>query len=191
MTYLGLLIIYKNFILMLATIYLLILTVLIGTLALIIISQIIKKKKLDEELIVLQEKSRTNSVNSTEYYSLGSIYLSKKLFDQAILNFRYALKTWDQNDSMGLAILYNTIGFTYFESKQYSLAIYYYKEAITKVPSYTIAINNLAHAYEKEQSIENALLTYKQVLLYDKHNKIANGKMELLRRRIKNRDDRI
>ena len=54
--------------------------------------QIIQRKKIEDDLSVLQNKIRNNNASAKDYYELGAIYLSKKLFDQAILQFRYALK---------------------------------------------------------------------------------------------------
>jgi tetratricopeptide (TPR) repeat protein len=108
------------------------------------------------------------------------------LFDQAIIQFRYALKSWDTNDKEGLANLYNTIGFTYFESEQYDLAIYYYKEALKNLQTYTTAWNNLGYAYEKKKLFSDALESYSNVLRYDKENDIALGRFQVLQRRVKN-----
>jgi tetratricopeptide (TPR) repeat protein len=85
----------------------------------------VRKKEIETELSELQKKNRLGTSTPSEQYSLGVIYLSKKLFDQAILQFSSALKNWDKLDTKGLANLYNTIGFTYFESGQYDVSIYY------------------------------------------------------------------
>ena len=77
--------------------------------------QIIRKKEIETELSQLQKKNRAGSATPSDQYSLGVIYLSKKLFDQAIVQFSTALKNWDRLDTEGLATLYNTIGFTYFD----------------------------------------------------------------------------
>ena len=112
------------------------------------------------------------------------IYLSKKLFDQSIIQFSYALKNWDNNDIAGLANLYNTIGFTYFETNQLDFAIYYYKKAIEIIPDYIVAIKNLAYAYERKKLLSEAIETYKIVLNYDQNNTVANEKIMSLSKRI-------
>ena len=53
---------------------------------------------MEEALSELQVKVRSNIATGEDYYLLGTIYLSKKLFDQAIIQFRYALQLWDKND---------------------------------------------------------------------------------------------
>ena len=105
--------------------------------------QIIQRKKIEDDLSVLQNKIRNNNASAKDYYELGAIYLSKKLFDQAILQFRYALQIWKNEDIEGISNLYNTIGFTYAETEQYELAIYYYQEALKNDENYTVAMNNL------------------------------------------------
>ena len=176
---------------MLPVLYLLILLGLLGGLSFFLIQEIIKKRTLENKLYELQRKVRQNVANYEYHYFLGTLYLSKKLFDQAIVQFRYALKLWDMNDNSGLANLYNTIGFTYFESEQYDLAIYYYKEAIKKLEGYTTAWNNLGYAYEKKKMNSDALNIYKKVLEYDTNNKVAINQVQILKRRVKDRDDRI
>nr|BDA97863.1 photosystem I assembly protein Ycf37 [Chroomonas collegionis] len=172
-------------------IYLLILLSLLGSLAFFLGQEIIKKRAIESKLYNLQKKVREDQATYQDYYLLGTLYLSKKLFDQAIVQFRYSLKLWDSTDNEGLANLYNTIGFTYFESEQYDLAIYYYKEAIKKFKTYTTAWNNLGYAYEKKKMNSEALNVYEKVLDYDSENEIALSQMQLLRRKVKIRDDRI
>ena len=166
--------------------YLLILLTILSTLAFFLVQEILKKRKLEDNLYEIQKKVRTNKATSEDHYLLGTLYLSKKLFDQAIIQFRYALKGWDTKDKEGLANLYNTIGFTYFESEQYDLAIYYYKEALQNLQTYTTAWNNLGYAYEKKKLFSDALESYSNVLSYDRENEIATGRFQLLQRRVKN-----
>jgi tetratricopeptide (TPR) repeat protein len=111
--------------------------------------------------------------------------LSKKLFDQAIIQFRYALQLWDKNDKEGIANLYNTVGFTYSESNQYDLAIYYYNEAIKNLSNYTTALNNLGYVYEKKGSFVDAITIYNSVISYDSNNEVALDRLQILKRRVK------
>ena len=176
---------------LLPTVYLLVLFLSLCLLLGFLFTQILRKKEIETELSELQKKNRSGTSSPPEQYSLGVIYLSKKLFDQAILQFSSALKNWDRSDTKGLANLYNTIGFTYFESGQYDVSIYYYKEAINLDPNYTIAMNNLAYSYEKKKMLEEAIKIYSKVLVFDIENKIANEKLLSLQKRSKIRDDRI
>jgi tetratricopeptide (TPR) repeat protein len=176
---------------LLPTLYLLILFLSLCTLLVFLFIQILRKKEIETELSELQKKNRSGASTPSDQYSLGVIYLSKKLFDQAILQFSSALKNWDKLDTEGLATLYNTIGFTYFESGQYDVSIYYYKEAINLNSNYAIALNNLAYSYEKKKMLQEAIQTYSKVLTFDEDNKIANEKLLSLQKRSKIRDDRI
>ena len=118
------------------------------------------------------------------YYEYGLIYLSKKLFDQAILQFRYALQLWKTEDLEGISNLYNTIGFTYAETEQYELAIYYYKEALKNDDDYIVALNNLGYAYEKQKMMSDAIITYEEVIKREPENEVATSRIKLLKRRI-------
>ena len=176
---------------LLPTIYLLLLFASLCTIVIFLFIQVVKKKEVETELSELQKRSRSGNARASDQYSLGVIYLSKKLFDQAILQFSSALRNWDKLDKEGLAVLYNTIGFTYFESGQYDVSIYYYKEAINLNSEYSIAMNNLAYSYERKKLLNEAIKTYSKVLTFDKNNKIANEKLVALKKRSKIRDDRI
>lgn len=171
--------------------YLLILLSLLAGLTFFLVREVLKKQTLEKNLYSLQKKIRTNQANSEDYYLLGTLYLSKKLFDQAIIQFRYAVKLWDSEDTIGVANLYNTIGFTYFESEQYDLSIYYYKEAIKNLPDYITAWNNLGYAYEKKKMVEEAVKSYQVALKYNSDNQIALDRLQILKRTFKIRDDRI
>ena len=154
------------------------------TLSFFIGKQIIERKEIENNLSALQNKIRNNKANAEDYYEIGSIYLSKKLFDQAILQFRYALQMWKNEDSEGISNLYNTIGFTYAQTEQYELAIYYYKEALKNDENYTVALNNLGYAYEKEKMINEAITSYIQALKTDPENETAISRVQILKRRI-------
>ena len=154
------------------------------TLSFVIGKQIIERKEIENNLSTLQNKIRNNKANAEDYYEIGSIYLSKKLFDQAILQFRYALQMWKNEDSEGISNLYNTIGFTYAQTEQYELAIYYYKEALKNDENYTVALNNLGYAYEKEKMINEAITSYIQALKTDPDNETAISRVQILKRRI-------
>ena len=164
-------------------VYISVLLLILVALATTITQQVVKRQQIEQTLSNLLRDIRNEKASGEDYYNLGTIYLSKKLYDQAILQFRYALKTWDTGDSPGLANLYNTIGFTYFETQQYDLAIYYYEEAIKINDSYVVARNNLAYAYEKQGRVEDAIQSYKKVLMFDSQNETAIDRLQTLQRR--------
>ena len=164
--------------------YLSILLLALATLSVFIGGQILERKRIENNLSSLQNKIRNNNADADDYYELGSIYLSKKLFDQAIMQIRYALQIWKSEDFEGISNLYNTIGFTYAETEQYELAIYYYKEALKNDTEYTVALNNLGYAYEKQKMLKEAFTTYKQVIAKEANNETALSRIQILQRRI-------
>ena len=168
---------------LLPLIYLAILLLVLFTLASTVAQQVIKRQQVEKELSTILNTIKQDKATAQDYYNLGTIYLSKKLYDQAILQFRYALKTWNFEDSTGLSNLYNTIGFTYFETQQYELAIYYYEEALKINDSYVVALNNLAYAQEKQGNINIAVDLYQKVLRFDSSNMTAIDRLQTLQRR--------
>jgi tetratricopeptide (TPR) repeat protein len=176
---------------LLSTFYLTILCISLLIGAFFLIRQLNQRKETENNLLKLKKKIDLQKADFKDYYTIGTIYLSKKLFDQAILHFAYSLKIWDRSDTIGLSNLYNAIGFTYFESGQFDMSIYYYQEATKLNPKYVVALNNLAHSYEKKRMLPKAVETYEKVLDYDKSNSTAYEKLQYLARRTKTRDDRI
>jgi tetratricopeptide (TPR) repeat protein len=171
----------------LPSLYLTILFITLLIVASFLIKQIIQKRETETEFSSLQKKLKQGEMTYQDHYSLGVIYLSKKLFDQSIIQFSYALKSWDNSVSSDseLANLYNTIGFTYFETNQLDFAIYYYKKAIEVMPNYITAIKNLGYAYERKKLIPEAIEIYKTVLQYDQDNNLANEKVISLSKKIR------
>jgi tetratricopeptide (TPR) repeat protein len=166
--------------------YLIFLFLVLSAFFLVILKQILQRQTTEKNLYELKKKVQTNQANYFDYYLLGTLYLSKKLFDQAILQFRYSLKLWDKDDIDGLTTLYNTLGFTYFKLEQYELAIYYYKESLKKTKGYVVALNNLGYAYEKQKMLSEAIEIYKETIKYDDSNDIARDRIKVISRRLGN-----
>ena len=165
-----------------ATIYSIILFIILLILSLYIIRQIINTQKGERAIISLQNDTKKDSVSYSELYKLGQLYLQRKLFNKAILIFRQALKLWDINDKIGIGSLSNTIGFTYFKLKKYKFAIYYYKVALNILPDYTLAWKNLAYVYELINLKKEAYICYQKILLFDPQNSYIDSKIKLLKR---------
>jgi tetratricopeptide (TPR) repeat protein len=145
--------------------------------------QVLKTRKTEMALSRLQDKVAKEKGTAQEYYELGSIYLDKKIFSQAILLFQKALKA-DEVAPEEAAPIYNALGFAYFAQEQYDLAIKQYKESIKLSPDYVTALNNLGHAYEKKQLMTQALESYEQSLAIDTANETAKRRAESLRKRL-------
>ncbi len=163
--------------------YISLLLVLLGIAAGAVFRQILKTRKIETTLNRLQSKLAKEKGTAQEYYELGSIYLDKKIYAQAVNLFQKALKTEDLQvpDS---ALVYNALGFAYFAQEQYDLAIRQYKDALKIVPDYVTALNNLGHAYEKKQLTAPALEAYEQVLIIEPNNVTAKRRAESLRKRL-------
>ena len=153
-------------------------------LAIFILFQIIKTRRIESRFSRLQNKLQKEKGTPQEYYDLGSIYLDKKLFVQAIKLLEKALKASKKVEPENQALIYNALGYAYFSQEQLDLAIRNYKEAIKLYPEYAIALNNLANAYEKKQMINKAVETYEETLKYEPNNKIAKARSEALRKRL-------
>lgn len=167
----------------LPVVYLLILVTLLSGLGWAILRQILKTRKSENALGRLQTKLASEKGTTQEYYELGSIYLDKKVYTQAIALFQKALKAAESEGEENIAPIYNGLGYAHFAQAQYDLAIRQYKEALKFQPNYVTALNNLAHAYERKKLLSQALETYEQALESDPRNHTAKRRAQSLRKR--------
>ncbi len=167
----------------LLTIYLSAFILLLGVSAVFVFRQILKTRKIESALTKLERKLRTERGTVQEYYELGSIYLEKKMFAQANIILKKALKA-DESEPISMAPVYNALGYAYFGQDQYDMAIRQYKEAIKIEPEYIMAMNNLGHAYEQKKLSSQALDIYEQVLALEPKNETAKRRSDSLQRRL-------
>ncbi len=158
-------------------------TVLLGS-GVIVLRQVLKTRKTENALGRLQKKLNKEKGTVQENYELGSIYLEKKMYSQAIALFQKAIKAAEQEKEENIAPIYNGLGFAAFSQEQYDLAIRHYKEALKQNPNYIFALNNLGHAYEKKNLVAPALETYEQVLKSEPSNITAKRRAESIRKRL-------
>lgn len=163
--------------------YLSLLLGLLAVAAIVLLRQILKTQRVEGTLSKLQSKLTKEPGTPQEYYELGSIYLDKRVYAQAITLFQKALKSDDLPEAES-ALVYNALGFAYFAQEQYDLAIRQYKEALKVDPNYVVALNNMGHAYEKKQLSAPALEAYEQVLQLEPDNATAKRRAESLRKRM-------
>lgn len=168
----------------LALVYLAILLVLLGWGSWVVLRQVLRTRRVEKDLSQLQNKVSSGSGTAQDHYELGSIYLRKKVFNQAIAQFQKALKAKVPGELESPALLYNALGYAYAAQEQYDLAIRQYKEALKLAPNYVTAINNLGFAYEKKQLTAQALEAYEASLKYEPENKTAKRRAESLHRRL-------
>ncbi|MGL5063091.1 MAG: tetratricopeptide repeat protein [Microcoleus sp.] len=168
----------------LPVVYLSVLLGILATAAWFILRQIFTTRKLEGSLARLESKLTQEKGTSQEYYELGSIYLDKKLYGQAIVLFQKALKCKDLEGDENTAIVYNALGYAHFGQEQYDIAIRNYKEALKLLPQYVTCLNNLGHAYERKKLTAQALEIYEESLTYEPENTTAKRRVESLRKRV-------
>lgn len=168
----------------LPVVYISILLGLLAIVAIILLRQIIKTRKVENRFSKLQDKLQNEKGTAQEYYELAVIYLDKKLFVQGVQLLQRAIKLEGQLEPENRALIYNALGFAYFSQEQYDIAIRNYKEAIKLYPEYTIALNNLGNVYEKKLLVSQALDCYKQTLASEPNNAIAKKRVESLEKRL-------
>ncbi|WP_353258688.1 tetratricopeptide repeat protein [Prochlorothrix hollandica] len=163
--------------------YLALLVVLLGGASFFVVRQVLRTRRTELAMAELQNKLlQEKKGQARDYYELGSIMISKKLYVQAIKQLEKALKADDLSDGEPAALVHNALGYGYAAQEQYDLAIRHYKEALKQVPEYVVALNNLALAYERKQLMAQALAAYDQVLSLDPTNKAAGKRAEFLRK---------
>jgi tetratricopeptide (TPR) repeat protein len=167
----------------LLTVYLGAFLLLLSVAAFFIVKQILKTTKIENSLKKLEKKLKSEPGTIPEYYELGSIYLEKKMFAQAIVMLKKAIKV-EGEGSPEMSPVFNALGYAYFGQEQYDLAIRQYKEAIKLEPEYVMAMNNLGHAYEQKKLTSQALDIYEQALVLEPNNQTAKLRSESLRRRL-------
>lgn len=185
----------------LATLYLALFLVLLCFAGWFVFRQVLRTRKNELTISKLEAKFKKDVGTVEEYFELGSIYLQKKLFVQAVTQLKKALKaaeseigTLPSEDGADisdntpiiepLAPLYNALGYAYFGQEQFDLAIRHYKEALKCKSDYLVAMNNLAHAYERKKLMRQALETYDEVLSQDPKNDTAKRRSRSLRKQV-------
>lgn len=170
----------------LPTVYVGILLVLLSGVAIFIFQQIFRTRRQETRFGKLQKKLQKEQGTAQEYYEMGSLYLDKQLYVQAVQIFQRALKFSDKEgvEAENIALIYNALGYTYFKQEQYDIAIRNYKDAIKRYPNYAIALNNLGNVYEKKQLTSQALEAYETTLEHEPDNTVAKRRVEALRKRL-------
>jgi tetratricopeptide (TPR) repeat protein len=149
-----------------------------------ILNQVLKTRRTEGSLSRLQSKLRDRPGTAQEHFELGSIFLSKKLYAQAATQLQKALKSAEREKEEAIAPIYNALGYACFAQQQYDLAIRHYKTALKTDPTYTTALNNLGHAYERKNLTSQALEAYEQVLATEPNNTTAKKRAASLRKRL-------
>jgi tetratricopeptide (TPR) repeat protein len=131
----------------LAKLYLLLVFLILFGSALFLALQIQLTQKLEKNVNIFRSKKNSKSESYKNSFKLGQIYLRKKIYTQAIEEFRACLIQCDRNDRLAIASLLNTLGFTYNQLGEYNLALQYYSTALLLEPGYITCQNNVAYVY--------------------------------------------
>ncbi len=166
----------------LAIVYLSTLVVLLGGACWVLFRQILKTRRIEGTLSRLQNKLSKEKGTAQDYYELGSLYLDKKLYVQAIAQLQKALKAKDLEGEENVALVYNALGYAYTAREQYDLALRQYKEAVKLKPDYTRAWNNLGFAYDRKNLKTQALEAYEEALKTDPKNSTAKDRIKTLKK---------
>ena len=153
--------------------YLLILFILLIIIAFFVFRQFLKTRNEEISLVEFEQKGIDSLNTASELYEFGSIQLKKRLYRQATKTFLKAIKQSKNEPTEGKAIIENALGFSYAAQKDFKNAMKHYKSAISSLPEYTVALNNLAAAHQSLLEYNEALNTYGKVLSIDPKNKTA------------------
>ncbi|MEO1445454.1 MAG: tetratricopeptide repeat protein [Cyanobacteria bacterium J06635_11] len=165
-------------------VYLGILLALLSVATFFVVRQVWVTRRIEKTLSELQAKLTKEKGSALEYYELGSILLDKKLFAQASVYLKQALKELSEEEIENSVLVHNALGYAYFAQEQFDLAIRQYNEALKISPGYVTALNNLAHAYERKQLMPQALETYEKSLATEPTNQTAKRRADSLRKRL-------
>jgi len=165
-------------------VYLGILLALLSVAAFFVIRQVWVTRRVETTLSDLQAKLTKQKGSAVEYYELGSILLDKKLYAQATVYLKKALKELSEEEVENAMLVHNALGYAYFAQDQFDAAIRQYNEALKITPGYVTALNNLAHAYERKQLMPQALEAYEKSLASEPANETAKRRAASLRKRL-------
>jgi tetratricopeptide (TPR) repeat protein len=161
------------------SIYLVGLLLLLGVGCWLVFRQVFRSRGLEKVIADLSPKLIRGKGTAQEHYELGSAYLEKQLFEEAIKQFQKSIQA-DAEFAPG----YNNLGYSYFRQEQYDLAIRQYKDALRLKPDYTVAWSNLGHSYERKMLLPQALEAYEKVLELEPKNDVALRRAQSLRKRV-------
>nr|YP_003002277.1 conserved hypothetical plastid protein Ycf37 [Aureoumbra lagunensis]ACS36989.1 conserved hypothetical plastid protein Ycf37 [Aureoumbra lagunensis] len=170
--------------LILAKLYLILVFSVLVLITIFLAFQINLKQNLEKKLTTLKQQTNQNADAYESQFKLGQIYLRKKLYSKAIKEFRECFTKWDKNDRLGLASLLNTLGFTYYQLKEFNIAAYYYKTALTLAPDYFTSLSNLAYLYQQQGQLQELNNIYQQMFKLAPDNKKTQELREYLEKRL-------
>ena len=163
--------------------YLIILFVVLIIISIFVFRQFLRTRKEELNLVKFEQKGLNSLTKASELYEFGSIQIKKRLYTDATKTFLKAIEFYDNEPNEAKAIIENALGFSYAAQNQFKKAIKHYNSAIKSLPSYIVALNNLASAQQRLLEYDLAYTTYQKVLLIDPNNKTAIKKSKELEKR--------
>jgi tetratricopeptide (TPR) repeat protein len=167
--------------------YLLGLIALLGVAAVVVARQTlrVRRDELDMARLGGSDKAGGFPRDVSTLYELASVQLRKRLYGEAQVNLKQALKLADSENAPAeaRALMENALGFTLAAQNNYAAAVRHYRAALRAKADYPVAINNLAFALEKQSKPDEARSLYERVLQLEATNKTARKRLSILERR--------
>ena len=162
--------------------YLLGLIGLLAIVAVVVGRQFLRVRRDEQSLLKMEQDKVASSKDAGALYELASVQLRKRLYSQAIVTLRQALKRLNDEPDEARALIENALGYALAAEKDFTTAVRHYKAALRAKEDYPVAINNLAYAQERLLENEEACTLYRQTLVLDPKNKTARKRLNRLER---------
>ncbi len=163
--------------------YLIGLCCLLFVIAILVGRQLFRVRKDEMRLIDLEKTGSNLEKDAGMMYELASVQLKKRLFPQATLTLKKALKQLDDEPDEAKALMENALGFSLAAQNDFKSAVTHYKKALQAKSEYSVALNNLGFAYQQLLQESEAYKNYQEVLKFDPTNKTANLQIKKIERR--------
>ena len=163
--------------------YLIILFIVLIIISVFVFRQFLRTRKEELNLVKFEQQGLDSLTKASELYEFGSIQIKKRLYKEATNTFLKAVENYKDEPDEAKAIIENALGFSYAAQNTFKKAIKHYNLAIKTLPSYTVALNNLASAQQRILEYDLAYATYKKVLVIDPKNQTAIKKSKELEKR--------
>ena len=163
--------------------YLIILFIVLIIIFIFVFRQFLQTRSEELNLVKFEQKGLDSLTAASELYEFGSIQIKKRLYSEATKTFLKAVENYENEPNEAKAIIENALGFSYAAQNEFKKAIKHYNLAITSLPEYPIALNNLASAQQRLLEYDLAYSNYQKVLVIDPKNKTATKKIKELEKR--------
>ena len=163
--------------------YLIILFIVLVIISIFVFRQFLRTREDESSLVKFEQKGLNSLTKASELYEFASIQIKKRLYSEASKTLLKAIKSYEEEPNEAKAIIQNALGFSYAAQNEFKKAIKHYNTAMNFLPTYVVALNNLASAQQRLLDYDLAYATYKKVLMIDPNNKTALKKSKELEKR--------